>query len=172
MGAFTGLRDAKRGFSSNPLRPGRYLVRIDECSFFDTEQKGEMWKTTVTILSVEEGDHKPGEQAHIFYKVSAGKKIFQQNVKAFICSVLDVDDSEIGEEEQVEITGEQQRMAGLVAVVSGVKQTSKEGKDEKGNPRQYTKYAWQPSLTNAEIVEAIGEDGVARFFPNGLPEEE
>lgn len=172
MGAFTGLKDAKRGFSSNPLRPGRYLVRIDECSHFDTEQKGEMWKNTLTILAVEEGDHKVGEQVHTFFKVSAGKQVFQRNLKAFIATVLDVDDSEIGETEAKEISGEEQRMAGLVTLVTARKQASKEGKDEKGNPRVYTVYSWAPSLTNQEITEAIGEDGVARFFPNGLPEEE
>lgn len=172
MGAFSGLKDAKRGFSSNPLRPGRYLARIDECAHFDTEQKGEMWKNTLTILAVEEGDHKVGEQVHTFFKLSAGKQVFQRNLKAFIATVLDVDDEEIGEDEAKQISGEEQRMAGLVTVVTARKQTSKDGKDDDGKPRQYTVYSWSASLTNAEVAEAIGEEGVARFFPNGLPEEE
>lgn len=168
MGAFSGLKTASRGFQSNPLRPGRYVVRIDECSFFDTEQKGEMWKNTLTILAVEEGDHKPGEQVHTFFKVGAGKQVFQRNLKAFLAGVLDVADDEIGEEEGLEAASDGSPMLGLVTVVTARRQTSQKTKDEDGNPVQYTVYSWTPSLTDDEIREALGEEGMTRFFPNGL----
>ena len=68
MGAFSGLRDAARGFSSNPIRQGRYVARIDAIDSFDAEQKGLMWKNTLTILAVEDGDHSVGEVVHVFFQ--------------------------------------------------------------------------------------------------------
>jgi hypothetical protein len=168
MGAFSGLRDAARGFSSNPLRAGRYVARVDSCDSFEAEQKGLMWKNTLTILAVEDGDHKVGEQVHTFFKKGQYPKVFLQNIKSFMAGILDVSDDEIGEEEAEAALGEDSPMVGLVTVVSGRRQASKSSRDEEGNPRQYTVYSWQPSLDDEEIVEAIGEDGVARFFPNGL----
>lgn len=170
MGAFSGLRDAARGFSSNPLRPGRYVARIDSCDSFEAEQKGLMWKNTLTILAVEDGDHKVGEQVHVFYKKGQYPKVFLQNIKGFMAGVLDVADDEIGEEEAEQALSDDSPMVGLVTVVTGRQQASKSSRDEDGNPRKYTVYSWQPSLDDEEIVEAIGEEGVERFFPNGLGE--
>lgn len=168
MGAFSGLRDAARGFSSNPLRPGRYVARIDSCDSFEAEQKGRMWKNTLTILAVEEGDHKVGEQVHTFFKKGQYPKVFLQNIKSFIAGVLDVGDDEVGEEEAEAVLSEDNPVEGLVTVVSGRKQASRSSKDDDGNPFMYTVYGWGASLDEDEIVDAIGEDGVSKFFPNGL----
>lgn len=171
MGAFSGMRDAKRGFTSNPLRAGRVVARIDECAFFDTENKGEMWKSTLTILAVDQGEeHRVGEQVHVFFKMAAGKKVFQQNVKSFIAGVLDVADEEVGEEEiDAILAADGGDLRGLVTVVTSRMQTSKKTVDSKtGEPVQYVVHSWAPSLTAEEIVSAIGEEAVERFFPNGL----
>lgn len=168
MGAFSGLRDAARGFASNILRPGRYVARIDSCDSFEAEQKGRMWKNTLTILAVEEGDHKVGEQVHTFFKRGQYPKVFLQNIKSFIAGVLDVADDEVGEEEAEEVLGENNPLEGLVTVVSGRKQASKSSKDEDGNPFMYTVYSWMPSLDEEEITEALAEGDMERFFPNGL----
>ncbi len=168
MGAFSGLRDAARGFSSNYLRPGRYVVRIDACDSFDAEQKGKMWKNTLTILAVDEGDHKVGEEVHVFFTKGQYPKLFLQNIKAFIAGVLDVNDDEVGEEEAEETLSEDSPMLGLVTVVTARQQASKSKKDDNGEPRKYTVYSWMPSMDDDEIVEAIGEEAVEKFFPNGL----
>jgi hypothetical protein len=171
MGAFSGLRDAARGFSSNPLRPGRYVARIDGCDSFEAEQKGLMWKNTLTILAVEDGGeqpHKVGEQVHVFFKKGQFPKVFLQNIKSFMAGVLDVADEEIGEEEADAALSDDSPMVGLVTVVAGRQQASKSSRDDDGNPFKYTVYSWSPSLTDEEIVEAIGQEGVERFFPNGL----
>lgn len=168
MGAFSGLKDAKRGFASNPLRPGKYVCRIDGCDFFDTEQNGEMWKNTLTILAVEDGDHKVGETVNTFFRVGAGKKTFQSNLKAFLAGVLDVDDEVIDEPQAMQATKEDSPMKGLVTVVTARQRTSKDKKDEKtGEPVQYTVYSWTPSLDDDGIIAAIGEEAYATFFPNG-----
>ncbi len=168
MGAFSGLRDAARGFSSNPIRKGRYVARIDACDSFEADQMGLMWKNTLTILAVEEGDHKVGEQVHVFYKKGQYPKLFLQNIKTFMAGVLDVADDEIGEEEAEMALSDDSPMVGLVTVVTAREQASRTAKDDDGNPRKYVVTSWQPSLDDDEIVEAIGEEGVTRFFPNGL----
>lgn len=168
MGAFSGLRDAARGFTSNPLRPGRYVARIDSCDSFEAEQKGLMWKNTLTILAVEDGDHKVGEQVHIFYKRGQYPKVFLQNIKSFIAGVLDVGDDEVGEEEAETVLSDENPLEGLVTVVTGRQQASRSNRDEDGNPFKYTVYGYSASLSPGEIGEAIGEGGVERFFPNGL----
>jgi hypothetical protein len=168
MGAFSGLRDAARGFSSNPLRAGRYVARIDSCDSFEAEQKGLMWKNTLTILAVEDGDHKVGEQVHVFFKRGQYPKVFLQNIKSFIAGVLDVADDEVGEEEAETVLSDENPLEGLVTVVTGRQQASKSSRDDDGNPFMYTVYGWSASLDADEIAEAIGEQGVERFFPNGL----
>lgn len=171
MGAFAGLQAASRGYSSNPLRPGRYVARIDSCDSFEAQQKGLMWKNTLTILAVEDGGdrpHKVGEQVHVFYKKGQYPDVFLQNIKGFMAGVLDVTDGEIGEEEAEAALLDDSEMNGLVTVVTGRLQASRSSKDDDGNPRKYTVYSWQPSLDDEEIVEAIGAEAVERFFPNGL----
>jgi len=175
MGAFKGLKDAKRGFNSNPLRAGRYVARIDSCDSFEAEQKGLMWKNTLTILAVEDGGedpHKVGETVHVFFKKGQYPKVFLQNIKGFIAGVLDVADDEVGEEEAEAVLEDGGPLDGLVTVVTGRLQASKSSKDDDGNPIKYTVYSWQPSLDDDEILEAIGEEGVERFFPNGLDGDE
>lgn len=168
MGAFSGLKDAKRGFASNALQPGKYVCRIDGCDFFDTEQKGEMWKNTLTILNVIDGTHRVGEVVNTFFRVGAGKKTFQANLKGFLAGVLNVDDELIDEPQAMQATKEDSPMKGLVTVVTAQKRKSKEKKDEKtGEPVEYTVYSWSPSLDDAEILEAIGEEAYAQFFPQG-----
>lgn len=172
MGAFTGLRDAKRGFASNPLQPGKVVVRIDRCEMFDSD-KGEFWKNTLTVLAVSDGPHKVGEVVHTFFKytnTAEMREVFQRNLKAFIANVLDVDDELVDESVAKKILdeGEKSDMIGLVTVVTARSRTSKKSKDEKtGEPFEYTVYSWEPSLDEAAIKDAIGEAAYKQFFPNG-----
>jgi len=171
MGAFSGLRDAARGFSSNPLRAGRYVARIDSCDSFEAEQKGLMWKNTLTILNVEDGGespHKVGEQVHVFFKRGAYPKVFLQNIKSFIAGVLDEPDDEVGEEEAERVLSDDNPLEGLVTVVTGRQQASKSSKDADGNPFKYTVYSWGAQLDAEEITEVVGKNAIERFFPNGL----
>lgn len=168
MGAFAGMNDATRGYTSNFLRPGRYVVRIDGSDSFEKEGVGRMWKNTLTVLAVEDGDHKVGEEVHTFFKLDPRyPKMFYGKIMAFIAGVLDVSDDEVGETETEQVLSDENPLLGLVTVVTARETVSKKP-DEQGNPRKFTNYSWSPSLTDEEIVAAIGEEGVARFFPNGL----
>lgn len=170
MGSFSGLKDAKRGFASNYLQPGKYVVRIDACEYLDATANGEFWKNTLTILAVEHGEHRVGEVVHTMWKydnTAEKKQIFQRNLKAFACGVLGCEDEEFGEEEATLAASEDSPLKGLVTVVTGTLQTSKKGKKEDGTPKQYTLFSWSPSLTKDEIVEAIGADAYKKFFPTG-----
>jgi len=169
MGAFAGMNDATRGYVSNYLRPGRYVARIDECASFEKEGVGRMWKTSLTILAVEDGDHKVGEQVQTFFKLDPRyPKMFYGKIMGFIAGVLNVSDDEIGEEETEAVLGENNPLEGLVTVVTAVASASKKSKNEDGTPKMFTNYSWSASLDDDEIADAIGEEGIARFFPNGL----
>lgn len=169
MGAFAGMNDATRGYTSNYLRPGRYVARIDECSSFIKEGVGRMWKNTLTILACEGGDHKVGEQVHTFFKEDPRyPKMFYGKIMGFIAGVMDVSDDEVGEAETEMVLSDDNPLAGLVTVVTAVATPSKKATNEDGSPKMFTNFSWAPSLDNDEIVAAIGEEGVQRFYPNGL----
>lgn len=172
MGIFKDLNKTSRGYSTNYLREGRYVVRIDECDMFTTDAEDTFWKTTLTILAVDEGGedaHRVGEQVHIMVKRRPKyKEMFLQSVKGFIAGVLDVPDADVGEAEADAVLSDENPLAGLVAVVTARTQASKSAKDDDGNPIKYVVPAWQPSLDSEEIAAAIGEEAVERFFPSGL----
>lgn len=173
MGAFSGMKDAKRGFASNPLRPGKYVVRIDACDFFKSDN-GEYWKNTLTILAVDQGDHKVGEVVNTFFKfkdTAEGRTIFQQNLKSFMAGILACEDEQIDESAAKRASGEEQTMRGMITVVSGVMRTSKnkvyEDGPQKGQPKQYPVFSWAPSLDAEETLAAIGAENYKKFFPSG-----
>lgn len=173
--AFKGMKDATRGYSSNVVREGRFLVRIDGCDFFDTNN-GEKWKNTLTILAVGEGNHKVGEVVNTFWKVGSGKihlEIFQRNVKSFVAGVLDCADEDVGEEAiETVLSGESNPLLGHVTLLTVNMRQSRDKVDEKTSEKAwYPVLSWSPAYTPQEIRDAIGDEGVARFFPNGLGDE-
>lgn len=170
MGFFSGMSDATRGFSSNYLQAGKYVVRIDDCVSFDKEGKGTMWKTTLTVLAVESGtEHKPGDEVHVFYKFDPRyPKMFFGKIMGFIAGVMDVEDSAIGEDETNDVLSDDNPMRGMVTVVTARNSPSAKSKNEDGTPKVFTNYSWSPRLSDEEIVAAIGEEAVVEFFPNGL----
>ena len=165
MGAFSGMKGTSRGFTSNSMREGRYLCRIDECAFFSTD-KGDMWKNTLTILAVEDGDHKVGEVVHTFFSASKGRDIFLRNIKTFIANVLDCTDEEVDEANTLLACSENSKMIGLVTLVTAIKRNSQTKKDENGVPYTYVVHGWTPSLSDDEIVAALSTEARERFFPN------
>lgn len=172
MGMFSNIKEAKRGFTSNFLRAGKYVVRVDSCQTFGSDN-GEFWKNTLTIIGVIDGGaqpHKVGEVVHVMWNYGSTKEkhdIFQRNLKKFIGNVLDVSDEQIDEANCLRISGQEQAMAGLVTIVTGIDTPSKKSKDEKGNPKMFTNFAWSPCMDKDETVAAIGEDAYKQFFPNG-----
>ena len=168
---FEGIRDAKRGYSSNPLQEGKVVARIDGCEMFETAN-GETWKNTLTVLAVDAGPHRPGEVVNTFFSLkpgAKGKTIFQQNVKGFVAGVLDVPDSAVADGECLRCLEESNPLRGHVVVVTTTMRQSKETKDPKtGEYVWYPVHSWSRMMTPEEITAAIGPDGVARFFQNGL----
>ncbi len=179
MGAFAGMNDATRGYASNYLlpasdeRPGKYVVRIDGSTSFTKEGVGEMWKNDLTILAVEEGPHKVGEQVQTFFKHDLRySSMFYGKIMGFIAGVMGVTDAEVDESDTEEVLSDKNPLAGLVTVVTATAAPSKKQKTEDGKPKMFTNYSWSPSLDNDEIEAAIGPDGMVRFYPEGFPEEE
>jgi len=181
MGLFSGMKDAQRGFASNKLTEGDYIVRIDKCDLFRTDISGNCFKITLTILAVSDGPHKVGEVATVNF---GDKRITQKqwlgNIKGFIANVMNVADEAVGEKETLQTcdsflndAGQIQKgenvLGGTVCRVKAIVRASKSARDPKtGEAFDYSVYVWSPSLTNEEIVQAIGAEGVKRFFPSGL----
>jgi hypothetical protein len=166
---FDGLANATRGFSSNPLRHGEYVVRLESCDFFNTEMKGNMWKNTLTILGVIDGDHRVGEEVHTFYREAVGKSTFLGNLKGFLAGITGANDEDVTEADADKALEDGSPVEGLVFIVRGRQRASKNKKDDKtGEPLVYTLYDWNQAMTPEEISEAIGDEAVAKFFPSGL----
>lgn len=169
MGAFAGMNEATRGYVSNYVLPGRYVVRIDECVDFEKEGVGKMWKNSLTVLAVQEGTHKIGEQVQTFFKFDQRyPKMFFGKIMAFIAGVMGVTDEEVNEEETEQVLSEDNPLEGLVTILIATASASKKQKNEDGTPKMFTNYSWSEALDEDEILAAIGEEGVERFFPNGL----
>lgn len=173
MGIFAGMAGATRGFASNKLTVGDYVVRIDKCDLFKTDISGNCYKITLSILAALDGPHKAGEVVTVtFGDKRITEKQWLGNIKGFIAGVMNVDDSQIGEAETMQTLDAPQGngvMNGTVCRVRALERPSKSARDQKtGEAFSYSVYSWFPALTNEEIVQAIGEEGVKRFFPNGL----
>lgn len=181
MGLFSGMKDAQRGFASNKLTEGDYIVRVDRCDTFKTDISGNCYKITLTILAVLDGPHKVGETATVtFGDKRVTEKQWLGNIKGFIAGVMNLDDSKVGNDETMRTLAEfkndrgdvvqgENVLGGTVCRVRAIQRASKNSKDQKtGEAFSYSVYSWAPALADAEIVQAIGEEGVKRFFPNGL----
>ncbi len=173
MGAFDNFGKATRGFQSNPMKEGAYVVRIDECAFFPGRM-GDIWKNTLTVLAVDragEDGHSVGETINTFFTCKAGtegRDMFQRKLKAFLAGVLDCEDEAIGKEEAEQASSEESPMVGLVTKVTMRLQASKSSVDDDGNPVKYPVYSWEPSYDGDAVEALLGEEGMEKFFPNGF----
>jgi hypothetical protein len=172
MGTFSGMKDAKRGYTSNRLTEGDYVVRVDRCDHFEAEAAGEGFKITLTVLAADGGKHKEGEAVTATYFLrqgsKGGKKQWFGNIKSFIAVVMNVEDERIDEAAVVRTLDPEQALAGTVCRVKSIARMSKTTKDEQGNPNEFYVYSWTPAMENEEIRQTLGAERVARFFPSGL----
>lgn len=180
MGIFSGMKGAARGFASNKLTEGDYIARIDKCDLFKTDISGNCYKITLTILAVLDGPHRIGEAVTVnFPDKRVTEKQWLGNIKGFIAGVMNVADEAIGNDETYQTLAEfrddsgkmvqgENVLGGTVCRVKAIQRSSKSSKNDNGDPFSYSVYSWFPALTEAEIKQAIGEEGVKRFFPNGL----
>ena len=172
MSTFAGMKDAKRGYTSNRLEEGDYIARVDRCDHFEAEAAGEGFKITLTLLGAERSKHKEGEAATVTYFLKpgalGGKKQWFGNIKSFIAVVMGVDDEVIDEAAVVRTLDPEQALAGTVCRVRSNQRLSKTSKRDDGSPHEFYVYTWTQAMEPAEIVQTIGQERIARFFPNGL----
>ena len=98
------------------------------------------------------------------------QEIYQRNVKAFVAGVLDCADEEVDTEDlDVVLDDATNPLKGYVCLLTVTMRQSRDKIDEKtGEKAWYPVLSWSAAYTPEEITEAIGEDGLTRFFPNGL----
>lgn len=173
------MKDAKRGYSSNKLGAGDYIARVDRCDLFETDVMGECFKITLTLLATINGAHKEGEVVTVIFGSKSGtKKQWFGNIKGFIATVMGQADDAIDEGATVRTLAEFEKdgklvagenvLGGTVCRVRSTPRVSKKSKNDDGSSREYFVYSWAPAMENEEIRQALGDERVTRFFPNGL----
>jgi len=81
---------------------------------------------------------------------------------------MGVDDELVDEAVTMQCLDPNQTLAGTVCRVKAVARASKKSRDDKGNPFEYVMYTWYTALDTDEIKKTLGDERVAKFFPNGL----
>lgn len=166
MSRFAGLNGAKRGFSSNALTEGEYVIRIDKCDFFPTEMYGDTWKNTLTVLGVVRGSHAVGEEVNTSFR--ARNKSFASNLCGFLAGVTGSSDEDITDASGEEALAENSPINGLVCVVKARKRTHKSATNEDGSPVTYHVYEWERAMSPDQIKDMLPDEVIAKYFPNGL----
>jgi len=169
MGMFSGMGSATRGYQSNVLKEGEYLVRIDSCEHFEAKNKGEGFKTTLTILNVLSGtNHRPGEVVNTVWLKKGEVQMWLGNIKGFIAGCLGVEDARVDETVATEVAGPNNPLKGQVTKVKAITRVSKKKDEKTGEFFNYTLYSWSAVLTPDELRAALPAEDLQRFFPSGI----
>lgn len=169
MGLFTGIKDAKVGFGRGYEKNGMYLQRIDRVKQGKTRRGREFLaieKTVIKVIDDFEGTgHREGEE--ITHMLMTDSDYFLANFKEFIATCFDADPqaAEVDESDCEAAVSEQQPLAGIVLEMFNKDIQTKDGKP-------FTKVGYKRRVPQAEIVEVIDPENLAKFFPNGLVDDD
>jgi len=161
-GLFSGIKEAKVNVSSEYIRPGRYLMRIDATKYLQTRKSGDGVAAEMTVVHVFDNDtgrgHSAGaEVSQLFLKKS---EYFFSDVKSFVGAVMEVDPAVIGTEEATQVFDGSNPLAGMVVEVSARQITTQKNS-------VFTKVSFIRHVPPAEVLTQIGEEACERFFPQG-----
>lgn len=183
--AFANWGSAKRNLTTVFPNHGTHLVRIDGFSMFTSDRKGDHGKIAFTVLKSEPADgakaHRVGEVLGYTKQVGGTpvkREIFQREFKGIVCAISGKGEEEFDHEDAEILFGEDQSLNPLVGAVVWVKaRPGKVRQPKAGEPARkpddpietYTDISYSLRLTPDEVVEAVGEETVAKFFPSGIP---
>ncbi|MCZ2418696.1 MAG: hypothetical protein LC123_02475 [Burkholderiales bacterium] len=144
--------------------PGRYLARIDRVTQGINRKKAFYVAIEMTIVHVfSDGagqGHRVGDAVTRYIGAS---DYFLKDIKAFISKALDVDPSQIDEDDCIMVVGEEQPLAGFVVEWEGVQKPAK--KQEPGQPMKFFtniffKGRWEPE----DVANTLDPETFAHFF--------
>jgi len=160
MGLFDGIKDAKASRGANYVKAGHYLVLIRRVKQ-DKTRKGddfvaiEMVNLVTLAEDPAEQAHRPGEQ--MSQLLMRKNDSFLPNFKAFVSNVMAVEESQVGEEEAMEVVSDEQPLSGRV-----VELQNKIVMTKKDTP--FTLVNYVRSLDAEEIKEKIPADVIEKFL--------
>lgn len=171
MSFFSGMGQAKREISSNWLnKPGRYIVRVDECHTFSSPKDNKEYFTAgLVVLHVIDNSgglgHLFGEEAS--WSVSKQGFKFLEKVKNFVMMATGcINPDDITEEVMNEITGANQALAGYCLEVAVRLVPKKTSTPEK--PDLAPRTTWMRAVPNAEVKQLLTEEQLKKLYPNGI----
>jgi hypothetical protein len=166
MGVFSGIGNAKVSRDANYFRPGHFWLRIDSCRIGENRHKDKLSFIEGTVVAVlddpaqHEDPHRVGEVTTKATKVSSD--YFLPDTLQFISAAAGVDLESASDEDKEEaanlVFGDQNPLAGTCVEVRNrgiITQT--------GNP--FTKVTFVREVLPAELLEALDEEVIARFWP-------
>ena len=169
MGIFDGIetavaegRSTRRPFIEQ--EPGHYLLRIDNVFTGETRDGIPFFQVDVTVTHVfGEGGWPEGSELALRYsRGGVMKDMFLSKVRSFIERTLLVDEVTAEEMEQLCEAPEQVQWRTIEI------QSHPHKNQTNGNIS--TIYKILRYVPKAEVEEIIGEEGVARFYPDGILE--
>lgn len=176
-GLFAGIGSARTLHDKNYMRPGRYLVRIDDSSSFGTQRNGDAFKVGMTVLFVLDdpkgNGHRAGEP--VSWMVTNGRypDAFLPAVKTAVSTIANFDPASLTEQQWqdaiAQVIGPQQSLAGYCAEILCREKPKKE--QIPGQPLQMTTTVSWTRFVPGEEVEAILNQNPAQcklLYPNGV----
>lgn len=175
MGLFSGLSSAKARIQATYVRPSHFIARIDACKTGENRKNEGFFVVEMTVIH----DCAPDKYDMQTYGHSVGERVswmamskhdsFLGNVKAFMANVLGLTGAEaenLGEEEAVQITSNDQPLAGTIIEVIAKNITTKAG-----NPFTAVNFVGEVQPQQMlDLWATMGDTGTEReqqFFPEG-----
>jgi hypothetical protein len=171
MGIFSNLSTAKPLADANYIRPGSYLVRLDQLKQGKTRKSIDFAAIESTIIHVIDNlnntGHRLGESiCHFLSKGGAGADYFDSEVCTFLSRIAGVPFDEVKAEAEASAElafGPEQPFAGIIAHVTARTITTKEG-------HNFTKVAWQRAVPYSEALLMLTDEEKESFYKDGLLE--
>lgn len=144
--------------------PGRYLARIDRVTQGINRKKAFYVAIEMTIVHVfSDGGGQGHRVGDAVTRYIGASDYFLKDVKAFISKALDVDPSQIDEDDCITVVSDEQPLAGVVVEWEGVQKPAK--KQEPGQPMKFFtnvffKGRWEPE----DVENLLDAETFARFF--------
>jgi hypothetical protein len=161
---FDKVQSVSRQHDKNYLRPGRYLLRVEEVATGIDRKKVENWRwgaQVVAVLDSDEGKgHKVGENVKRLRKDTQDGSL--PEFKAFVCTMFECEDEAVTPEDCAEITGPAQPLSGAVMEVRAYQVETKASTPQK--PALFTVCDYVRRVPDAEIAAAVGPEIYAKFF--------
>lgn len=173
-GIFDGMGSAKSRMDSNYVIPSHFLALITRCKIGKNRKDEGFFVVEMQVIHNCEPDkyermkygHQPGEE--VSHMMMSKHDSFLGNVKGFISNTLDMPDDDIGEEEALTVSGDDQPLAGTVIEVVARNTVTKAGNDF-----TVVNYKGEVSMDQILDIFAALDDGaarLARFFPGHATE--